>query len=658
MKSLPLSLMALTLVMARSATEASAQVTNLISLSNLQQSAELSYRVDANQGVLASTMQNGMQENYHFGIDYVIYKARLLHGRIALDLQADQQKFTGPGKSSEIAQGLGLLYDISGVFLDRFPYPLNFYLSSNITDIPREFASSYQQKNDTVGMSVSMANKYLPVSFSYTRASSYTSGLENDRLQSSDTFSFGGAHNYEKFSQTQFSIFRTSQVGGTKGVGELQSTESVEATLNNTLTLDKEQLNRMLYSRWRVSGQTGVNESRSSEIGEYLVWDFGKALTTGLDYTLSNRDAFGQSQMLNSGRFSLQHRLYKSLTTRVDLAGSHNKRDTGTEQSVSGSLGLSYQKLLPAESMFHLQGYQLYGVTSNELTADSLPVDDEPHTVSAVEQLLLNQPDVVPGSVVVRNADSTARALPYVENKDYQIRQFGRQTEIFVPIAGSEIMTGDNLEITYQHFVNTRITYSNTSRGVASDVLLFDSKYRLFAAWDGSRQELISGRDDQVNLSGIDAYKVGLERRADSGTFTAQYDRISSQLDKTETVSGYYLYSGQLGPGRVSFTASDRYIRVESSPLVGNDNIKRSVNIFTAGGSYSRMLESAAMLTATANFMDSRGNVVTQNLSLGLGLQWSIRRTTISLRTQANLRYSAGNLTSDEHLQIRLTRFF
>ena len=657
MKSPTLCLMAM-ILLARPATDASAQVTNLISLRNLQQSAQLSYRFDANQGALASTAQHGLQEDYHFGIDYVIYKARLLRGQASLGLQGDQQKFSGEAQSSGITKSVGLLYDISGVFLDRFPYPVTFYLASGITDVPREFASSYQQKSDTVGVSVSVANKHLPVSFNYTRASSYTSGLENDRIQSSDTFAFGGAHNYKMISLTQFALFRTSQVGGIKGGSILQDSESVEATLNNTLTLGGKELDRILYSRWRFSGLTGVNESRSAELGEYLVWDFGKVLTANLDYSLSHRDAYQQGNLLNVAKFSLQHRLFDSLTTQFGLSGSHNTRDSGTEQSASGILSLSYQKLLPAESVFHLQGYQQYGVTSNKLTDDRLPVIDEPHTVSASEQLLLNNPDVVPGSVVVHNADSTARALPYLENQDYQIRQFGGKTEIFVPITGSEINAGDNLVITYQYFVNTRITYSSSSQGVSGDFVLFESRYRLSAGWDRSRQELVSGEADQVNLSGVYSVNAGLERRFDSSTLSARYDMTSSQMDKTQTVGASYRYSGQLGQGRVSFTANERYMQSEQNALVNKSGSRRNMNIFGVGGSYNRTLESAALLTATANFLDSRGSVASQNLSLGVGLQWNIRRTTLNVRTQANFHRASGTLTTDQHLQVRVSRFF
>jgi len=652
-----LSLMT-TLVLAGAATEAAAQVTSLLTLSNLRQSVDLSYRFDANQGTLDSTFQQGLQEDYRLSIDYSVYRARLLHGQIALDLQANQEKFSGQGKSSGISKGYGLLYDINGVLLDRFPYPVNFFFSSNITQIPREFASSYQQTNDSSGVSVTLNSRYLPVAFNYTRSSNETSGLESDRIQISDTFSFGASHNYGEKSQTQFTIFNTNQSGAFKGGGTIDKTGNLEATLNNTYMLGTKELNRVLYSRWRIGNQRGANESRYAELGEYLAWDFGKALTSGLDYTFSKRDTLENSQLLNSSRLWLQHRLFKSLTTRFDLMGTHNSLNTGTEQNASGTVSVAYQKLLPAQSLFHLQGHKQYGVSSNELTEDRLAVLDEPHTASLVDQLLLIEPEVVPGSIVVRNADPAVRALPYVENRDYQVRQIGRLTEIFVRVAGSEIQAGDRLLISYQHFVNTQITYSYSSQGVGGDVILFDNKYRIFASYDTSRQDLISGEESQVNLIGSESYFLGFEKRYQAGSFTAEYDNTTSDVDSNQSVSGYLVYGGDYRQGKVSFTASDRYVLVETNPLVNTSATRRSVNIFSAGGSYSKALENSAVITASASFMDSRGTIASENLNLGLGVTWNLRRMVISVLSQANFRYTSGNLTSDEHIQLRLSRYF
>ena len=658
MKS-PALLFATTLVVGGAATDAAAQVTSLLTLTNLRQSVDLSYRFDASEGQLGSSFQNGLTEDYRLSIDYSVYRARLLHGQVSLDLKADQQRHDGQGKSSGLSKGYGILYDINGVLLDRFPYPVNFFLTSNITDIPREYASSYQQKNDTTGMSITLNSKFLPAAFNFSRSSSETDGLESDRLQVSDTYSFGAAHNYHDISNTNFTIFNSRQAGTIKGGGGASDrTGNMDATLNNTFHIGTKELNRILYSRWRIANQRGDNESRSAEIGEYLAWDFGKALTSGLDYSFSRQETPGRSQQQNSSRFWLQHKLFQSFSTRLDLMGSSRKFDTGTEQNASGSVSLAYQKILPAESVIHLQGRKQYGMSSNKLTDDKLSVLDEPHTASAVDPLILDEAVIVASTIVVRNADPAVRTLAYVENKDYQVRQLGSQTEIFFLVAGSEIHAGDKLKISYQHLVNTHITYAYSSKGVGGDISLFQNRYRIYASWDGSSQELVSGEADQVNLTSTDAYRLGAERRFEAGSFSTEYSSTSTDQDRNQSLSGYLTYGGDYRLGKLSVTASERYVMVETNPLVNGPGTKRSMNIVSAGASYTRPLENAAVLTATANAMDSRGTIVTDNLSMSLGVQWTLRRMTISVAGQANFRYTAGVLSSDQHLQMRISRFF
>lgn len=654
----PAVVFAATLVAGGAATDAAAQVTSLLTLTNLRQSVDFSYRFDASQGHLASSTQHGLAEDYRVGINYSVYRARLLHGDVALDLKADQQRSDGSARSSELRTGYGILYNINGVLLDRFPYPVSFVLSSNITQVPREFASSYQQQNDIKGVSVSINNKFLPAAFNYSRSSSETDGLENDRLQLSDSFSFGAAHAYKNIASTEFTLFDTRQSSVVEGEPGSERNAHLDATLNNTWYLGGKEQNRILRSRWRIGNQRGINESRFADFGEYLAWDFGKALSSGLDYTFTKQETIGSYLRQHTSRIWLQHKLFQSLTTRLDLNGSDKTFNTGTEQSAAGALSIGYQKVLPAQSLVRLQGRKEYGISSSKLTDNTLPMLDEPHTASAVDPLILDEPLVVATSIVVRNADSSIRSIPYVENRDYEVRQLGTRTEIFFRVAGSEIQTGHRLLISYQHLVNDNITYAHKSLGVGGDLSLFDSRYRIYASWDGSKQELVSGEADDVNLTSTDSYRLGFERRFASGSFTTEYSNTSTDQDRNQSINGNVSYSGDYRQGRLAVTASERYLIVETSPLLNSGGSRRTSNVLSLGASYSKALENSAVLTAGFNAMDSRGTVITENLTMNLGIQWNLRRMIIGLLSQANFRYSAGELTTDQHLQLRLSRYF
>ncbi|UFS71063.1 hypothetical protein LPW11_02475 [Geomonas sp. RF6] len=637
---------------------AQAQVTSLISLTNFQQAVDLSYRGDASQGSVGSTTDHSLQEDYRLTFDYAVYRARLLHGQITLDLQGDQKLFSGSGNSSGISSGLSFLYDISGVFLDRFPTPVTFTVSSSISEVPRDFASSYEQKRDTYGVAASINNDYIPVAMSFTRTTTETSGLETDRGQTSDTVSLGASHTYKQLSQTQFTVINTTQhLDGTDAISS-EDTGDLELTLNNTLTFGKKELNRALYTRLRITDQTGANQSRSTELGESLTWDLGKALSSGADYTLSDRQVVNQSQQLHRGRLWLQHRLFRSVTTRLNLEGSENFLGSGKEENLSGGITMAYFKVLPAESSIQLTGHKQYGVTSSHLTDSSIVVSKEAHQVNPNEPLILSSMNVVPESIIVENADPIARAIPYVVNKDYEVRQYGPQTEIYFLLPGSEIKATDRLLITYSVLVNTDISYSSSSQGVGSDLNLFDNSYRIFASWDSTDQSLLSGRADTVNLTSTEAYRFGVQKRLDRGQVTAEYSVTKSDVDKNQSISGSYQYSGVFAQGTLSFNANDRYIMTEGKSGTTGTTNSRSENVLTAGGTYTRTLDSGAVLTATANYLNNRGFIDSDNLSFGLGLRWSLRKLTMSLLSQANFRYTQGSMSTDQHLQLRLSRYF
>ena len=634
--------------------DAMAQVTRILSLRNLRQSVEATYRLKANQGELASATQQGLQEDYHIAVDYSVYRARLLHGEVGLDLRADQNLYTGSDRSTSDTHGFGLLYDINGVFLDRLPYPVTFNYSSDIAEIPREYSSSYQQKTDNFAVHLPIAARYFPVSFSYNRNSTETSGLELDSRSESESYTFGASHHYKK-SEAYFTIVGTTLDLDTENGEDAQHSSNIDANLNHSLDLGTKELNRMLYTRGHVVTQRGVNESRTTDLGTSLNWDLGKALDSGTDYSFSLREEPQQDSKNHNARIWLQHQLFKSLTTRVDVEGSDRTLSAGTEQSAGGGVNLSYHKLLKAGNRMQLTAGKRYSVTANKLEDGNIGVFAEAQTVGALLVVTLNQLNVAPGSVKVWNE---ARTRLFDEGIDYEVRESGAGTEVAVRVGTSRILVGDRLSIDYQVLVNSNITYSTTSMALGGDLSLNNGKHHLFTNWNSTQQGLISGRADQVNLAETNSYRAGFETKLEeSGTVSLEYNRLSSSAENSQSLKGAFTRSGSWRQGRYTFTTTDRYIvrenKLVSRPGNGND----SANVFTAGGSYSTTVEKATV-TATANFLNNMGFIDSSNLALGLDVRWSMRRLTVNAVSQANFRYSSGGWTSDQNLMVRLSRHF
>ncbi|WP_136516091.1 hypothetical protein [Geomonas edaphica] len=634
--------------------EATAQVTRILQLKNLRQSVEASYQLKASQAELTSSTDNTLQEDYRIGVDYAIYRPRLLHGEVNLDIRADQNLYTGSNRSTNQTNGVGLLYDINGIFLDRFPYPLSFNYSSNITEVPREFASSYRQQTDNLSLQLPITSQLLPVVFSYNRNSSQTNGLEIDSTTKSETYTFGATHHL-KHSQTYFTISGTTTDLSSEG-GDDQRSSNIDANLNNTLDFGTAGLNRMLYTRAHVVTQRGLNESRTTDLSTSLNWDLGRALESGADYSFNLREEPTQDQTSNSARAWLQHQLFSSLFTRLDAEGTNRTLNGGSEKSGGGGVSLNYRKLLPAESSMHLSAGKHYLVTSNHLDEGNQGVFGEPQTVGNLYVFTLSQQNVAPDTILVWNESRTVR---YNKGTDYDVRTNGPDTEIVILVDTTRIKLNDKLSIDYKMLVNSNITYATTRTNLGADLSLRGGKYRLYTNWSDTSQELISGAADQVNLTGSKSLRAGFEMRmVEADTLLFEYDKLSSSAESSQTFKGAFTSSGTWWQGRYNFNATDRYITRESKLLNGNGSRSDDSNVFSAGGSYSTSFMTAAQLTATANYLNTIGFTNSNHLMLGVDVRWRMRRLTINAISQANFRYSSGAWTSDQNILVRLSRQF
>ncbi len=80
--------------------------------------------------------------------------------------------------------------------------------------------------------------------------------------------------------------------------------------------------------------------------------------------------------------------------------------------------------------------------------AQGVPVVDEPHTVPVARRITLDELDVVPGSIVLRDGSGTT---VYVEGTDYTLGTAGRFTVVDLPPTG-RVQVGDALRVTYRYY--------------------------------------------------------------------------------------------------------------------------------------------------------------------------------------------------------------
>lgn len=631
----------------------------LFLLGQYRQWVDLSYQYDGTQAETNSSGQHRFTEDYHFDIAYAVYNPRILNGRFTADVRTDQTKFTGTGTSPGISSGVGFLYNLAGVAFDRSSHPIDFFTTSSISEEPQEFTRGYQVKTDAYGAGLSLLNTHLPLRVSFDRLTNETDGLPVDFRQTHNRVLINLSHKYGSRSLTQLDISAVKDTYQALTGANSGFTNNYSFSLGNNLSLLPSSRNLTLDSHLKVVEQSGDNPSNEWNVQESLLWQPGKALTSGLDYTHDNLEYSGLNQQSDNGRAWVQHRLFESLTTGMEVRARRDTLSSGYEQEVAGRFSLNYKKVLPSSSLLTLEGYEQYGVTDRRFGDGRLTAVNESHQANAFFQpFTLKNPNVDLTSIVIRNKDPLANQnQPYVEGTDYQVQTVGNLTQI-ATFPGSRIKEGATLLVTYAYTVDPAVQFATNAHSASGNLWLFSNKYRFYGRWEEVTFDLLSGRADQVNLPAQRAYHFGFETKVDELFMGLEYTNIDSDNDKEQSIQGTLRYTGQLGTDNYSVFVTDRYTLIEPTAFTGPGTSERDENNLNAGGIYNTRLFNSILCSVAANYFNVRGLYDRDDFSGSLRLSWGMGKLRIMLLAQAYFRDNAGSWTSDEHVRFNLTRYF
>lgn len=638
----------------------------LILLGGLGHSVDLTYqfgRQDVSDGERdASSSQNQFQETYNLDTGFAIYNERLFKARISARARATQHYLSNSVGSSTSSNDLGLMYSIYGTLLERGYTPVKINASSEQIRIQNSFSPGYYLYSDSYGVGAAVRNKTLPISIDFTRYTSETSGLVDDRTQTNYQISLLGAHLVPAISQTDFSFFRTdSKSEAVDGGGPADSQRSFQVSLRNLLTSrdSKYALTSALTARQEVDR----SESTNFTWQEGFSWRLGKALNMGAGYgtDISSQDneltGGSSSRRSHSANFSLMHQLFLNLTTRFELNGRWAELPNGTEDQVSGNLSINYSRTLPRDGRISLSYGHLRSVIDRELTSGVAQAIDEPLTAQLAEVNLLREANVIEESIVVRDANPLIRFTPYVEGIDYTIDR----TRLpfvglsFINLPNSQITEGKNLLITYNYQVNPSIKYLTTAHSVTS-TLLWGGRHRLYASYDQSGQERLSGRTDLLELNDSMSVKAGFASEIYRVSYGVENTYVDSTLDKHNSFESYARTSLRLRQGRLMGQVRNRYSYYAVTP---SNPESRADNTFSITGNYTRPLFRNGVAVVNAGFTDTRGGAhARDDAELGLDYQWSYSKLSFKGLYKMFWRNLSGVVSLENYLSLEIRRYF
>lgn len=642
----------------------------LFLLENLSQSVEFSYQFGT-QSVSAgssetSSSQNRFQEYYNFDINYAIYNPRILKGRLSAKARADQEYFSTSQGTSSDSSSTGILYNVYGIFLERGYTPFKLSAASELTHVQSNFSAGYDINVSSYGVGASVRNRIVPIAVDYSRYTTETTGLSDDRIQTNNQVSITATNAVGSLSQTDLAITHSNSESHPKNGGLISTVDthrSFEAALKNALASE----DNKYALRSSIRAREEVNATKTSNFSwqESFAWRLGRALNFGLGVSndLSSQESStgaDTSRTSHSGNVWLSHQLYQNLTSRLDFTGRQSDLENGKELEYGGTLGFNYTKLLPRDARFTLSWIEQRTVVDRSLTTGEGRATDEPLTARLQGPLQgenrLKQPNVIATTpIIVRDANPFIRFTPYVEGVDYEIIQVGAFTELDFAIPGSQITEGKNLLISYSYLLNPSIKYETISHGLGTSISLTGG-HKFYASIDQTSQELISGRTELLQLNDSTSVKVGVTSAIGKAFFGIDDTYVDSTLDKHNSVEGFLRYSYHFPRSVLLCQLRDRYATYWVTEV---NRKERSENTFNASANYSTSLFRNSVAIMRAAFTDSRGGaIVRDDAELGVDIQWGYGKLNATLMGKLNWRSLAGTTALENQVNIEVKRYF
>ncbi|MCK4530491.1 MAG: hypothetical protein KAU44_04875, partial [Candidatus Marinimicrobia bacterium] len=623
---------------------------------------ELEYEYDGYTADSAGNSQDltehNLAESYHFEMAYAIYNPRWLNGHLGIDLGLVQEwydgSFEGSGNDNEFEFG----YNLDGIILDRKSFPTTFFAESEETRAQRRFYRDYNLQIENYGISTTFKNRYVPVQISYFKNRSETDGLELDRVIDSETFSIDASHQTDNgFSYTEANYLHTDDKTSFSGDQESVKNKVEEFFARNSLSWGEHLERSYFISSYRHRDESGENKIKSTDWLESLSWKPGRALRLGLEYQFSGDDVESLTRKDHKYRALLEHRLYDSLVSVFRVQSRRLDFDSGTEDDDGFSLSFSYRKKLPADSLL-IMGYRYgYNEIKRDLNGNKFFVINELMVVDLFERNVLDNLDVLSETITVRDQE---RLITYIEGDDYLVQQIGRETELIIT-PGSLINEGDTLSIDYAYFVDPDIDYSTTVHQANAEDSLFERRYRLYANYISSKQDLLSDKDNQEladRLYNLDSWTLGVEANWYYVNCGLEYVDYDSSTDIRQYVEAFCDYRRYFQRNFIFLYLRDRQTRHEDLNN-GTDGNGGNENILTTGVHFKRRLPLSALGEINLDYLNQSGrNNDRQELDLEISYQLRVGRLEVEISLEEEWNWTDNRDERNDKVMLRIRRYF
>jgi hypothetical protein len=325
----------------------------------------------------------------------------------------------------------------TAALLPTKPYSWNFNYSRSHGEYHYDFFNSATVDTESFGVATGYRQGPVPFTVSLQHTSTDNSGLLYDSSNKQMNINFHAENQRSRGNSDllyQYSDY-SGVYGGTSSFNSEESTHSLTLAdiehLSPKVSLDT----TIYYTRYDSQGQVSDNPSAALDLN----WEMSPYLRSFYDASVSDYLTVGSSSLNTSLRAGLQHQLFESLSSTLEVHGGDSRTDAGDSRLAADTVGVSlaegYNKRLGEWGNLSINNTVGYDYTMQTSSGGVLPVFDESHAVGVGGLLLtpLNLPRVVSITAVIYQ--DGINQLPLVSG-DYDILTAGELTRLQLTPSG------------------------------------------------------------------------------------------------------------------------------------------------------------------------------------------------------------------------------
>lgn len=344
------------------------------------------------------------------GWDSFIYHPDLVAFSMLAEPGYTWQQYVLNGSSSQ-QESLLLNGNFTATALQAKPYATILSYSRSHEDYHYDFFNSATVDAENWGVTGGYREGPVPVDFSFQQSTRDSSGISLNGQTDQTTFNFhtqNSRHNEDLTDLTyQFSQYDGSTTYASQNFKDSSTTHYV--TLTDAEHFGRNSLNTSLnYNEQEEQGVPSENLN--------VMLDFDMQHTPQLrsfyDYSFASYSSEGAESINQLARVGLQHQLYESLSSTIDIHGAlaDNTSPSASldQQSAGTAASEDYSKQLGEWGHLSISDSASYDLTHQTSTGSELLINNESHTVPPTGLFFLTQPlDLSLQSVTFFNGSAT-----------------------------------------------------------------------------------------------------------------------------------------------------------------------------------------------------------------------------------------------------------